>query len=193
MLKSVCVYCGSSAGSSPVYTEAARSLGHELARQQITLVYGGGHVGLMGVVADSVLEQGGRVIGYIPQSLMDREVGHEGLSELHVVADMHERKAGMADSSEAFIALPGGLGTMEELFEALTWLQLGMHRKPCAVLNIDNYYDALLQFLDHSVHQGFLKQLHRDMLLVGETPEALLQEMAAFEPPLTKKWIGFGE
>ncbi len=164
-----------------------------LADTDITLVYGGGHVGLMGVVADSVLEAGGTVIGVMPRALVEREISHSGLTELHVVGSMHERKAIMAELAEGFIALPGGTGTLEEFFEVLTWAQLGEHQKPCGLLNTAGYYDPLLQFFDHMVEQRFLKEEHRALMLVEENPESLLGRFATYEPPKTAKWLDRGE
>ncbi len=159
-MKSVCVYCGSSPGNRPEYAEAARALGKALVENDMSLVYGGGKVGLMGIVADAVLEHGGSAIGIIPDALMQKEVGHRGLTELHVVRNMHERKQMMADRADAFIAMPGGVGTFEELFETFTWLQLGYHAKPVGLLNVAGFYDGMLGFLSHAVQEGFLKQVH---------------------------------
>ena len=170
----ICVFTGSHHGVRPQYAEAARQLGATLVERGYGLVYGGGNVGLMAVVADTVLERGGRVIGVIPDMLVSKEIAHLGLTELRVVNSMHERKALMADLSDGFIALPGGVGTMEELFEVLSWSQLGIHSKPCGLLNATNYYDYLVKFLDYAVHQGFLKVKDRSLLLVEETPAALL-------------------
>lgn len=192
-MKSICVFCGSSHGAEPAYTVAAEALAAAMVENNLELVYGGGNVGLMGVIADTVMQQGGKVTGVIPKALMEKEVGHEGLSNLHIVADMHERKALMASLSDGFIALPGGWGTLEELFEVMTWLQLGFHEKPCAVYNVNNYFDSLLAFLANATEQGFVKQLHHDMLIAGDEPAGLLQRMSGFTPPETKKWIGFGE
>ncbi|MCE2871682.1 MAG: TIGR00730 family Rossman fold protein, partial [Oxalobacteraceae bacterium] len=154
---SVCVYCGSSVGNNPVFADAARSLGRKLVEQNLSLVYGGGHVGLMGIVADAVLDAGGEVTGVIPKALMDSEVGHERLTRLFVVKDMHERKALMAEHAHGFIAMPGGIGTLEELFEALTWAQLGFHEKPVGLFNVDGFYDKLIEFLNQLTSQGFLR------------------------------------
>ena len=192
-MKSLCVFCGSSHGAEPAYTKAAESLASAIVNSDMQLVYGGGNVGLMGVIADKVMQLGGQAIGVIPEALMEKEVGHEGLTDLHVVADMHERKAMMASLSEGFVALPGGWGTLEELFEVMTWLQLGFHTKPCAVFNVNGYFDHLLAFLANSSEQGFVKPLHHDMLIAGDEPAGLLQRMSDFTPPATKKWIGFGE
>ena len=188
-LKRVCVFCGSSPGFRPVYAEAARATGRLLAERGIGLVYGGGNVGLMGEVADAVLAVGGQVTGVIPRALLEREVGHRGLTELHVVATMHERKALMVDLSDGFVALPGGFGTLDELCEALTWSQLGIHAKPCAVLNVDGYFDALLALFDHAVREGFVRETHRALVLEAAEPAALLDAMAAFRAPGTEKWI----
>lgn len=188
-MKSLCVYCGSSISSSPSFAAAARELGQTLAASNIELIYGGGRVGLMGVLADAVLEAGGRVQGVIPQALADREVAHAGLTQLHVVDTMHQRKAMMAELSDGFIALPGGLGTFEELFEIWTWAQLGMHTKPIGLLNVASYFDLLLQFLDHATSQQLLKPVHRDLLLVSNRPDALLSQMQTAAPINTPKWI----
>ncbi|MEK8088397.1 TIGR00730 family Rossman fold protein [Thermithiobacillus plumbiphilus] len=185
-MRSICVFCGSRAGAQPVYQTLAEQLGRHMARQGIRLIYGGGHVGLMGVIADSVLAAGGKVTGVIPQMLMDREVGHRNLTRLHVVGSMHERKAMMAELAEGFIAMPGGIGTFEELFEIWTWAQLGLHRKPIGLLNAGNYYDDLLRFLDHAEGEGFLGERHRQILMTDEHPERLLQSMRdAVIPPET--------
>lgn len=185
----LCVFCGSNGGRREAYLDAARELGGEMARRGITLVYGGGNVGIMGVIADAVLEVGGHVIGVIPQALKRRELAHAGLTELHVTSSMHERKALMAELSDGFIALPGGLGTFEEFLEILTWAQLGIHRKPCALLNVAGYYDPLVTFLDHSVTERFVRPEHRAMMLVEESPASLLDQMAAYTPPQVEKWI----
>lgn len=192
-MKRICVYCGSSPGESPEYMEAARILGRELVKRDITLVYGGAHVGIMGEIADTVLAAGGEVIGIMPKALADKEIAHNGLTELRVVGSMHERKAMMADLSDGFIALPGGMGTLEEIFEVLTWSQLGYHRKPCSLLNIKGYYDSLTQFLDHTVEEGFVKSVHRGMILIEDNTEKLLDLMAEYESPKVDKWIGRNE
>jgi len=176
---SICVYCGSRHGAKPAYTAAARALGTAIGRHGWQLVYGGGKVGLMGEVADAVLAAGGRVVGIIPQSLQDREVGHPALHELHVVQTMHQRKQMMAERADAFVALPGGIGTLEELYEVWTWRQLGYHDQPIALLNTEGYYDALLAFMDHSVAQGFLDPAQQAVVTVGTDPESLLQAVAA--------------
>ncbi|MGO4388401.1 TIGR00730 family Rossman fold protein [Microvirga sp. 2YAF29] len=189
----LCVFCGSSAGQDPVYLETARLLGETLARNGIELVYGGASVGLMGAVADAVLANGGRVIGVMPQALADKEIAHASLSDLRVVGSMHERKAMMAELSDGFIALPGGLGTFEELFEVWTWAQLGYHKKPCALLNVAGFYDKLADFLDDVVERGFVKPIHRAMLIVQDEPAALIDAIRAYEPPRVDKWIKAGE
>ena len=176
-MQAVCVFCGSSPGKRPDYLKLARETGAELASRRLTLVYGGGRVGLMGALADAVLAAGGSVIGVIPQMLLDKEVGHTGLTELHVVRTMTERKLLMGELSDGFIALPGGIGTMDELFEVWTWTQLALHRKPCALYNYDGYYDALIAFLDHAVEQGFLRPQDREALKVGEDLGALLDAL----------------
>ncbi len=173
------MFCGSREGNDPAYMHAARSLGTALAARNIGLVYGGASVGLMGAVADAALAAGGRVIGVIPQALVDREVAHHGLSELRVVATMHDRKATMAELSDAFVALPGGLGTFEELFEVWTWAMLGYHQKPCALLDVAGYYDKLASFLDDSVARGFVDQRYRDLLVTADSAESLLDALAA--------------
>ena len=188
-MKSLCVYCGSSSGSSPAYAAAARELGQLLAAQQIELIYGGGRVGLMGVLADAVLEAGGRVQGVIPQSLANREVAHLGLTQLHVVDSMHQRKALMAELADGFLALPGGLGTFEELFEIWTWAQLGMHAKPIGLLNVAGYFDLLLEFLDHATDQQLLKPVHREVLSVSTDPEEMLTLLRQTLPISAPKWI----
>jgi hypothetical protein len=188
-MNSICVFCGSSPGNDPAYAEAAQRLGRILAESDTTLVYGGGHVGLMGVVADAALEAGGEVIGVMPRSLVDREIGHTGLTKLHVVRSMHERKALMSELSDGFIALPGGNGTLEEFFEVLTWAQLGEHGKPCGLLNVAGYYDPLLKVFDQMVEKNFLGGAHRELVLVAEDPSSLLQRFEGYEPPKTIKWI----
>jgi uncharacterized protein (TIGR00730 family) len=190
-MKRICVFCGSSPGAQPEYLQAARALGQALARKQVGLVYGGARVGTMGKVAESVLEMGGEVIGVIPQGLVEREIAFTGLADLRVVSSMHERKALMAELSDGFIALPGGLGTIEEFFEVLTWAQLGIHPKPCGVLNVRHYYDRLIDFLDHMVAEKFVEAEHRTMILVEEDPERLLQRFETYQPPVTDKakWV----
>ena len=187
-MRNVCVYCGSSAGNEPHFIEAARELGRVLAERDLGLVYGGASIGMMGAVADEVLRQGGRAIGVIPESLMHNEVAHPDLTELHVTAGMHERKTLMEHKADAFIALPGGLGTLEELFEILTWAQLGFHNKPCGVLNVAGYFDQLLAFLDQCVASGFVRQGHRDMLQVADDPALLLRQFTSWQRPELGRW-----
>ncbi|MBL8858788.1 MAG: TIGR00730 family Rossman fold protein [Planctomycetes bacterium] len=189
VLKSLCVYCGSSPGADPAFAHAARAVGRLVAESGRTLVFGGGRVGLMGVVADAALSAGGKVIGVIPQALMTKEVAHRGLTELHVVASMHERKAMMADLSDAFLALPGGIGTLEELFETWTWGQLGLHAKPFGLLDVDGFYGPLLEFLDLQVEQRFVRPEHRALLCVGREPREVLAQLAEFQPMQAPKWI----
>jgi uncharacterized protein (TIGR00730 family) len=181
------VYCGSSLGRSPAYADAARSLGREMIRRGVGLVYGGAGVGLMGVLADTILEGGGEVIGVIPRHLVAREIAHAGVTDLRVVETMHERKALMAELGDGFVALPGGAGTLEELFEAWTWAQLGLHLKPCAVLNVDGYYDALLRLVDHTVEEGFVRAEYARMLIAEPDPASLLDRLAAYRP-VGEKW-----
>jgi uncharacterized protein (TIGR00730 family) len=188
-VRRVCVYAGSNAGARPEYADAARALGRELAGRGIGLVYGGGHVGLMGAIADAVLEAGGEAIGVIPRALMDRELGHRGLTELQVVGSMHERKARMEELADAFVALPGGIGTLEELVEIYTWSQLGIHAKPCGVLDVHGFYAALSGLLDHMVAEGFLREQHREVMLSDPDPASLLDRLAAWEPPAVHKWL----
>ena len=188
-MNSVCVFAGSNSGSHGNYAEAARALGRELAARTCTLVYGGGNVGLMGVLAQTVMDQGGRVIGVIPEALMKREIAHYSITDLRVVGSMHERKALMSELSDGVVALPGGLGTLEELFEMLTWSQLGIHGKPVALLNASGYYDALLRFLDQAVDQGFLRPAHRGLLLTGTEPGPLLDAMNDWQTPITEHWL----
>lgn len=183
------VYCGSSPGADPAYAAAARALGTEMAARGIGLVFGGGHVGLMGAIADAVLEAGGEVIGVIPAALRDKELAHQGCTELHVVSTMHERKSLMADFAKGFIALPGGYGTFDEMFEMLTWGQLGYHTRPCGFLNVAGYYDALFVFLDSCVEARFVTRVHREMIITATEPGELLDGMAAFQPPDQAKWL----
>jgi uncharacterized protein (TIGR00730 family) len=185
----ICVFSGSSPGQHPAYEEAATALGTLLAREGIGLVYGGAAVGLMGALADAARAADGEVIGVIPQSLVEHEIAHTGLADLRIVGSMHERKALMAELSDAFIALPGGIGTFEELFEVWTWAQLGSHAKPCALLNVRGFYDGLLAFLDHVVAEGFLKPMHRNMLIVEQDAPALLAAVRRYQPPAVTKWI----
>jgi len=190
-IQRVCVFCGSSPGNGPGYLAAAEALGNELLARGLGLVYGGAGVGLMGRIADTVLAGGGEVVGVMPSALVDREVAHPGVSDLRVVDSMHERKALMADLADAFIALPGGLGTVEELLEALTWAQLGMHSKPCGVLNVEGYFDLLMAFLDLAADRRFINQHHRSLLLESDDPGRLLDLLETFERPQIDKaaWI----
>ena len=182
-VRSLCVYCGSSTGNDATYADAARALGGQMAERGLSLIYGGGHVGLMGVIADAVLAAGGEVTGVIPSALMSAEVGHEHLTTLHVVKDMHERKAMMAVLADGFIAMPGGIGTLEELFEVMTWLQLGYHAKPVGVLNVLGFYDGLLAFLDQQRDTGFLRAEHRELLITDVDAFSLLEKMMKFQMP----------
>ncbi|HPQ54038.1 MAG TPA: TIGR00730 family Rossman fold protein [Spirochaetota bacterium] len=186
-MKRICVFCGSSPGKRPEYRNAARSLGSLLAERNIGLVFGGGRVGLMNEIANAVLDAGGRVTGVIPQSLVDREVAHTGVSDLRIVGSMHERKALMAELSDGFIAIPGGIGTFEEFLEIITWGQLGFHRKPCGLLNVLGFYNGLLGFLGHAVDEGFLHSANRDSILVSASPEELLDLFHSYEAPLVDK------
>jgi len=185
----ICVFLGSSLGHQPIYAQAAQRLGTLIAERGIGLVYGGGAVGLMGLLADAASRAGGEVIGVIPEALRAREHDHDGLTHLHVVGTMHERKAMMADLSDGFVALPGGIGTFEELFEVWTWAQLGYHAKPCGLLNVGSFYDGLSGFIDNVVDEGFLKPEHRRMLVVEREPEAMLDKIVGYLAPRTDKWI----
>ena len=186
----ICVFCGSSTGFNRRYAEAARSLGRALVERGLGLVYGGGNIGLMGIIADAVMQNGGDVIGVIPEALVERELAHGEVTEMIVVRSMHERKAKMAELSNAFIALPGGYGTFEEFCEIITWAQLGMHRKPCGILNVDGYYDPLLTLFDRGVAEGFIKQTNRLLVIQETDPRALLEALMSYTPPQTEKWIG---
>jgi uncharacterized protein (TIGR00730 family) len=186
-MEKITVYCGSSPGKNPAFKRAANELGKVLAARSITLVYGGGSVGLMGVLARTVIDNGGRVIGVIPQAIADMEVAYTGLQDLRIVEDMHSRKSLMADLADAFIALPGGLGTIEELMEILTWSQLGFHKKPCGLLNVEGFFDQLLEFLDRLVEDQFIAQEHRAMLLVEKDPQVLLDKFLTYVPPTINK------
>jgi uncharacterized protein (TIGR00730 family) len=189
-VRRVCVFCGSSPGARPAYGDAAEELARLLVEEGIGVVYGGGAVGLMGRLADAVVAAGGEAIGVMPEALVSREIGHNGLTELRVVGSMHERKALMADLADAFVALPGGLGTVEELFEIYTWAQLGLHRKPCGLLDVEGYYDGIARFLAHAVEERFLLEEHRAMLMIERDPRALLERMRRFEPEaVSPKWI----
>lgn len=185
----VCVFCGSSNGARAAYADAARAMGAALARRGVGLVYGGGCVGLMGIVADTVLAAGGEVIGVIPDSMVAKEVAHHALTELRVVGSMHERKAMMAELADAFVALPGGYGTFEEFCEIVTWAQLGLHGKPCGLLNVEGYYDCLLSLFDHAVTEQFVRSTHRALVLEASRPESLLDLLESYQPPMLEKWI----
>jgi len=188
-MKRLCVFCGSSVGANPAFAEAATALGTLLADRRIGLVYGGGNVGLMGVIADAALAAGGEVIGVIPRSLADREIAHTGCTELRIVDSMHTRKAMMADLSDAFVAMPGGVGTFEEFFEAITWTQLGLHRKPCALLNVAAFYTPLAIFIDQAVSDGFIKAVHGAAIVVDDDPARVLDTLTTIDLPDVPKWI----
>lgn len=188
-MKRLCVFCGSNVGARQVYRDAALALGKEMARREIGLVYGAGNVGLMGVIANAMLEVGGDVIGVIPEHLVVKEVEHRGLTELRVVKTMHERKALMADLASGFIALPGGFGTYDEFCEIVTWAQLGLHQKPCGMLNVAGFFDAMLAMFDHATQEGFIRPDHRAMLRVASDTHALLDEMETYRAPVMEKWI----
>jgi uncharacterized protein (TIGR00730 family) len=192
-VRRVCVYAGSNPGSHPDYAAGARALATTMAARGIGLVYGGGKVGLMGVLADTILDAGGEAIGVMPHALVDREIAHRGLTKLEVVDSMHERKALMAELSDAFVAVPGGIGTLEELIEVYTWSQLGLHEKACGVLNVRGYYDHLAAQLDHAVAEGFLRPQHRAVLSVASEPAELLDRLAAYEAPTVTKWLELDE
>jgi len=191
-MRSVCVFCGSNAGASEAYSAGTRALARAIAGRGLRLVYGGGSIGLMGVLGEEALAAGGHVIGVTPRRLVEKELVRSGLSELHVVETLQERKSLMAELSDGFIALPGGFGTLDELFEMLTWTQLGFHRKPCALLDVEGYFERLVAFLDHSVEQRFVTVAHRAMLIVERDPGALLDRLAAERPPESSKWMGRG-
>lgn len=188
-LYNICVYCGSSPGRLEDYTAAAHILADALVSRNIGLVYGGASIGVMGAVADRVLQLGGRAIGVIPEGLLRKEVAHYDLTELHITSSMHERKMLMAELSDGFIALPGGIGTLEEIFEIWTWAQLGIHRKPCGMLNVAGYFDPLIQFLDHAAAEQFISATHRSILCVESDPETLLNCFASYQPPAVAKWV----
>jgi uncharacterized protein (TIGR00730 family) len=188
-MKRICVFCGANAGVDDRYRRVAADLGRLLTTRDIGLVYGGAGIGLMGAIADATLAAGGEVIGVIPRNLLEREVAHRGAIDLRVVESMHERKALMADLADGFIALPGGVGTLEELFEVWTWAHLGLHRKPCGLLDVGGFYSSLERFLDHVQHEGFLRDGVRDMLLIEQSPEALLTAMQAYRAPETPQWM----
>jgi hypothetical protein len=189
MLHRVCVFCGSSLGIQPAYLRAADDMGRLLAERGIELVFGGGKIGLMGTVADACLKHGGRAIGVIPRFLVEKEIAHSGLTQLHVVDSMHERKAMMADLADAFVALPGGYGTWEEFCEVLTWSQLGLQRKACALLNVSGYYDPLLAMADGAMDQGFLREDHRGLLLADTDAARLLDRLSSYSVPVVDKWM----
>ena len=193
VIGALCVFCGSSPGRRPAYATAARLVGELLAQRQIALVYGGGNVGLMGILADACLGAGGKVVGVIPQALAQKEIAHAGLTEMHVVGSMHERKALMADRADAFLALPGGFGTWDEFCEVFTWSQLGILRKACALLNVEGYYDPFLSLADRACEDGFVLPKHREMLLADSDPVRLLQRVYEYQPPQFDKWMGTGQ
>jgi uncharacterized protein (TIGR00730 family) len=192
-MKRICVYCGSNPGADPAFCEAGRALGGLLAERGLGLVYGGASVGVMGAVADGVLARGGAAIGVLPHFFATKEVAHDGLDELIIVDSMHERKALMAELSDGFIALPGGWGTIEEIFEMLTWAQLGHHQKPCGLLNVNSYYNELFVFLEKAIQQRFVKEAYRPMMMMDASPERLLDRFTAYRAPRVKKWIGAKE
>ena len=192
-MKSLCVYCGSSSGRLDAYAQAARALARAMVERGIRLVYGGASVGIMGIVADEMLRLGGSAVGVIPESLMCKELAHAGLSELHVTPSMHARKTLMAELADGFVALPGGIGTFEEIFEVWTWAQLGFHGKPCGLLNVAGYYDGLVSFLDHAASEQFVRDDQRRMLVVETDPVALLDRFASYSPPALPKWVGRDE
>ena len=189
-LGALCVFCGANPGARPEYAAAGEALGRLLAERGIDLVYGGGSIGMMGSVARAALSAGGRVIGVIPEQLERKELAQKGLTELHVVGSMHERKALMAERADAFVALPGGYGTLEEFFEVLTWAQLGFHPKPVALMNTLGFFDPMYALLDHMVTEGFVRPQHRGMVLSADAPESLLAAILAYQPPVIEKWIG---
>lgn len=188
-LESLCVFCGSNSGTRPEYAAAAERLGRFAAEQGVRLIYGGGRVGLMGTLADACLAAGGAIVGVIPQALASKELAHAGCTELIVVESMHERKAKMAELSDAFVALPGGIGTFEELFEVWTWGQLGFHAKPCGLLNAAGFYDRLIEFIEHTTAEGFMRPEHLQMLARADDPAALFAELKRYEPPDVQKWL----
>jgi len=192
-MKNICVYCGSNPGRQEAYSSAARALAKSLVDRKLGLVYGGASVGIMGLIADTVLQLGGRAVGVIPEALVRKEVAHKNLTELHVTQSMHERKTLMAELSDGFIAMPGGIGTLEEIFEIWTWAQLGIHAKPCGLLNAAGYFDALTTFLDHAVAEQFVKPPHRAILIVEQTPDVLLDRFASYQAPTVQKWVGKAE
>ena len=189
-MEAVCVFCGSREGSRPAYAEAARRTGREIAHRGLGLVYGGGRVGLMGAVADAALEEGGEVVGVITEALISKEIAHAGLTKLHVVGSMHERKMLMADLSDGFVTLPGGYGTLEEFFEVLSWAQLSIHEKPCGLLDVNGFWDPLSTLFDQAVTEGFVRPDQRSLVLTEGDPRVLLERMERYTPPETRKWIG---
>jgi hypothetical protein len=189
LIKRICVFCGSNPGNNPEYVKAAHALGECIAKSGAELVYGGGNVGIMGEIANAVLAGGGRAIGVIPKTLVDKELAHRSLTELRVVNTMHERKALMSELSDAFIALPGGIGTLEEFFEVLTWAQLGFQKKPCGLLNIAGYYDHLIAFIDKMVSEGFLNESHRELMVIEKDPDAIIEKLKSHKPVFTDKWL----
>ncbi len=192
-MKRICVFCGANTGKRDQYSTAAKDLAEELVSREIEIVYGGGRIGLMGVLAERAIELGGRVIGVIPESLATKEVAHDSISELIVVGSMHERKAKMAELSDGFISLPGGIGTIEETFEMLTWSQLGFHNKPCGIINVLGFYDKLIEFLNHISEEKFFMDIYRRMLIVETDPSALLEKFEQYKPPQVKHWIAEDE
>ncbi|WP_027723326.1 TIGR00730 family Rossman fold protein [Maridesulfovibrio zosterae] len=188
-MKSICVFLGANPGNDPKYAQTARNMGRELAKRNIRIIYGGSNMGLMGILAESALEAGGEVVGVIPESLVKKEVAHYGLTKLHIAESMHERKALMAELSDGFVALPGGIGTMDEIFEIFTWAQLGFHNKPCGLLNIDGYYDKLIEFLGGVVQEGFLGEIHKEMLITASSPSELIEAYSNYEAPTVSKWV----
>ncbi len=188
-MKRVCIFCGSQTGNRPIYLDIAQRMGHALTKRRLGLVYGGGGIGLMKVLADAVLDTGGDVIGVIPKSLTTKEIAHDRVTDLRIVASMHERKALMADLADAFIALPGGYGTLEEFCEVVTWAQLGIHRKPCGILNVEGFYDHFLEHLDKKVKEGFLSPLNRSLVIEGNTPDRLLDTLASYVSPVHQNWM----
>lgn len=188
-MRRVCVFCGSKVGHNSLYRDAAQTLGKLLVERGLGLVYGGGSVGLMGVIANAVLAAGGEIIGVIPEMLATKELLHTGVQQMHRMQSMHARKAKMAELSDAFIALPGGYGTFEELLEMITWSQLGIHRKPVGLLNVAGYYDPLVQFVDHAIAEGFIKPKHRELIVVADTPESLLDKILQHRPPVEPKFM----
>lgn len=192
-IKNICVYCGSSSGRNSDYSDYARLLAVELVQRDIGLVYGGSKIGIMGTMANSVLELGGKVIGIIPEPLVNKEVAHLGLTELRVTKSMHERKSLMAELADGFIALPGGIGTLEEIFEMWTWAQLGFHQKPCGLLNVSGYYDKLSEFLDYVVTEEFVRLAHREMLIIESVPARMIERFMDYVPPVVTKWISKDE